>query len=74
VEDIQTILNTLIYDGKAEMTVVPGADGENKKLYKAAKSFIDNTDVSKAPCSVCPVSSTLSSHCLRRGTQTGPSS
>nr|XP_026692415.1 DNA-directed RNA polymerase III subunit RPC6-like [Ciona intestinalis] len=54
-EDIETILNTLIYDGKVQQTVVPVANGESKKLFKALKPLIETTDFARTPCSLCPV-------------------
>ncbi|XP_039258697.1 DNA-directed RNA polymerase III subunit RPC6-like [Styela clava] len=54
VEDIETILNTLIYDSKVEMMVVGTKDGTNK-LYKAVHSLVEATDMTRAPCAVCPV-------------------
>ena len=65
VGNITTILNTLIYDGKAEMTVVAnlrgtedqeGKEGGTQKLYRAVKPVLQDTGFSRIPCGVCPVS------------------
>ncbi|ELT94539.1 hypothetical protein CAPTEDRAFT_19562 [Capitella teleta] len=59
VEDIETILDTLIYDGKVEKSIVAGggaADGESQvKLYRAITPVIINTGLMRSPCGVCPV-------------------
>lgn len=68
VEDIEMILNTLIYDGKVERTVVcgsgsglagssrsasPGEDLVN--LYRAIEPLIDSAGLMRIPCGTCPV-------------------
>lgn len=53
-EDIETILNTLIYDGKVEMMLVASNDGTDK-LYRSVRMLVDAADVTRAPCTVCPV-------------------
>lgn len=50
VEDIEMILNTLIYDGKVEKIV---ADKSN--LYRAINPLVDPPGLVKSPCGVCPV-------------------
>lgn len=59
VEDIETILDTLIYDGKVERTVVAMADPAGgpiqKKLYRAVNCPIDPTGLMRLPCGACPV-------------------
>ncbi|XP_064602738.1 DNA-directed RNA polymerase III subunit RPC6-like isoform X2 [Liolophura sinensis] len=59
VEDIETILNTLIYDGKVESIIVanPGGseDSGQKKLYKSVKPMIKPTGLMRMPCGACPV-------------------
>uniref|UniRef100_H2YJT6 DNA-directed RNA polymerase III subunit RPC6 n=1 Tax=Ciona savignyi TaxID=51511 RepID=H2YJT6_CIOSA len=49
-EDIETILNTLIYDGKVQQTVAPTTRGGSKKLFKAVKPWIETTDFARTPC------------------------
>ena len=64
VDNIATILNTLLYDGKAEMTVVASlqdrdqkdGDGDIQKLYRATQPVLQDTGFSRIPCGVCPVS------------------
>ena len=64
VDNIQTILNTLLYDGKAEMTVVVSqvtgeGEGDIQKLYRASPPLLQSTGFSRVPCGVCPVSNTI---------------
>ncbi|XP_060042319.1 DNA-directed RNA polymerase III subunit RPC6 isoform X3 [Erinaceus europaeus] len=60
-EDIETILNTLIYDGKVEMTIIAAKEGTvgsvdgHMKLYKAVNPIISPTGLVRAPCGLCPV-------------------
>ncbi|XP_027696256.1 DNA-directed RNA polymerase III subunit RPC6 isoform X2 [Vombatus ursinus] len=60
-EDIETILNTLIYDGKVEMTIIAAKEGTvgsvdgHMKLYRAVSPIIQPTGLVRAPCGLCPV-------------------
>ncbi|KAI4484092.1 hypothetical protein M0804_007548 [Polistes exclamans] len=51
VEDLEMILNTLIYDGKVEKSV--STDGTN--MYRSVRPLLTSTGLLKAPCGVCPV-------------------
>lgn len=68
-DDIETILNTLIYDGKVEMTVIAAKEGTvgsvdgQMKLYRGVNTIIQPTGLVKTPCGLCPV--TRSVHALR---------
>ncbi|XP_053526910.1 DNA-directed RNA polymerase III subunit RPC6 isoform X1 [Artibeus jamaicensis] len=59
-EDIETILNTLIYDGKVEMTIIAAKEGTvgsvdgHMKLYRAVNPIIPPTGLVRAPCGLCP--------------------
>lgn len=60
--DIETILNTLVFDGKAEMSLVvdnsssrSSQDGQ-KKLYRALAPLLPAAGLMSTPCGVCPVS------------------
>lgn len=61
-EDIETILNTLIYDGKVEMTIIAAKEGTvgsvdgQMKLYRAVNPILPPTGLVRAPCGLCPVS------------------
>lgn len=61
-EDIETILNTLIYDGKVEMTIIAAKEGTvgsvdgHMKLYRAVNPILPPTGLVRAPCGLCPVS------------------
>ncbi|EGV95399.1 Protein transport protein Sec23B [Cricetulus griseus] len=59
-EDIETILNTLIYDGKVEMTIIAAKEGTvgsvdgHMKLYRAVNPILPPTGLVRAPCGLCP--------------------
>ncbi|XP_046545138.1 DNA-directed RNA polymerase III subunit RPC6-like [Haliotis rubra] len=59
VEDIETILDTLIYDGKVERTLVAAqgttGDSGQLRLYRAVKPIIQPTGLVRIPCGTCPV-------------------
>lgn len=59
-EDMETILNTLIYDGKIMQSVRVGPSGTNKegqvKMYRVAKPLIEPSGLMRMPCGTCPVS------------------
>ncbi|XP_072025702.1 DNA-directed RNA polymerase III subunit RPC6-like [Amphiura filiformis] len=62
VEDIETILHTLIYDGKVEMTVSAThniASNSNSsgqmKLFRALQPLTETAGIMRMPCGVCPV-------------------
>ena len=52
--NIESILNTLIFDGKIEHTIAAGA--ESVKLYRAVPPAVDTTGLMRTPCGICPVS------------------
>lgn len=60
-DDIETILNTLIYDGKVEMTVIAAKEGTvgsvdgQVKLYRGVNPVIQPTGLVRTPCGLCPV-------------------
>lgn len=60
-EDIETILNTLIYDGKVEMTVIAAKEGTvgsvdgQMKLYRGVNAIATATGLVTTPCGLCPV-------------------
>ncbi|XP_037752142.1 DNA-directed RNA polymerase III subunit RPC6 isoform X2 [Lepidochelys kempii] len=60
-EDIETILNTLIYDGKVEMTIIAAKEGTvgsvdgHMKLYRSVNPIIQPTGLIRTPCGLCPV-------------------
>lgn len=51
VEDVITILNTLVYDGKAESSVYP----DGSKVYRAIDPLIPAPGLVQVPCGVCPL-------------------
>lgn len=56
-EDIETILNTLVFDGKCERTVT-SKQNEQISLYRAVNSAIDSKQGSsliRLPCGICPL-------------------
>ena len=62
-KDIETILNTLIFDGKVDMTLVADASSKSgsaqRKLYRAVSQAVTPTGLVRTPCGVCPVSCLL---------------
>ena len=58
VKDMESILDTLIYDGKAELSARSsgGSDGGSVKIYRAIQPLTDTSGLVKTPCGVCPVS------------------
>ena len=54
-EDIETILDTLLYDGKVERTVMPSANGQNRTLYRSIDPYIESCPTTRTPCAICPV-------------------
>ena len=59
VEDIEAILDTLIYDGKVEKSIAASGAGDNTdpvKLYRTVQPLIAPTGLARTPCGVCPVS------------------
>ncbi|XP_020618954.1 DNA-directed RNA polymerase III subunit RPC6-like [Orbicella faveolata] len=59
--DIETILNTLVFDGKAEMSlVVDSSSGSSsngqRKLFRVLRPLLPVTGLMRTPCGVCPVS------------------
>ncbi|XP_066911248.1 DNA-directed RNA polymerase III subunit RPC6-like [Clytia hemisphaerica] len=67
VQDIETILNTLIFDGKAEMIIITDvsstgssstsheSNAVQKKLFRAVKPVVPVPGLMRVPCGVCPV-------------------
>lgn len=61
-DDIETILNTLIYDGKVEMTIIAAKEGTvgsvdgQVKLFRGVNPIIQPTGMVRTPCGLCPVS------------------
>lgn len=51
VDDVTTILNTLVYDGKVEKSVFP--DGSN--VYRAIETLIPSSGLVQVPCGICPL-------------------
>ena len=64
--DIETILNTLVFDGKAQMSLVADSSsntsstGGQKKLFRALVPLMPVTGLMTTPCGVCPVRFCLS--------------
>lgn len=54
IEDIETILETLVFDGKVERSVASeGAEGV--KLYRAVTGLLPTPTLMCIPCGVCPL-------------------
>lgn len=61
-DEIQTILSSLIFDGRVEQTVIPALDG-NAKAYRISKPYVQTAGLLHIPCGTCPVLS----DCHNRG-------
>lgn len=78
-DDIETILNTLIYDGKVEMTVIAAKEGTvgsvdgQVKLYRGVNAVIPPTGLIRTPCGLCPVTAHSTCDWLRQGRADVPS-
>ncbi|CAF3332447.1 unnamed protein product [Rotaria socialis] len=59
VQDIESILYTLISDGKVEKTTVAttanNETGNRQSLYRSVRSMLDSSPVVRNPCGICPV-------------------
>ncbi|EDO36547.1 predicted protein [Nematostella vectensis] len=62
VHDIETILSTLIFDGRVETTIVSAGTSTSrtavsgqKTLYRAIFPIVPSTGLMTSPCGVCPV-------------------
>lgn len=58
VPDIETILETIIYDGRVEKNVIlvkQGTEHTTLNTYRAISSSIQGTGLTRTPCGVCPV-------------------
>lgn len=58
-DDLETILKTVVYDGKAER--IPQADGTS--LYRAIESPLALPGLIQTPCGICPIFN----HCATKG-------
>jgi DNA-directed RNA polymerase III subunit RPC6 len=54
VEEIEAILETLVYDRKIEMRMVSDGD-EQIKTYRTVETLLSSAGVVRIPCGVCPV-------------------
>jgi DNA-directed RNA polymerase III subunit RPC6 len=59
VQDIESILYTLICDGKIEKVpvslVANNDNGTKQNLYRSVKFMLDSSPVVRNPCGICPV-------------------
>ena len=51
-EDIEAILDTLVFDGKVEKTI----KDHDKKYYRSIEPLVPTTGLVRIPCGICPVS------------------
>lgn len=61
VEDIEMILDTLVYDGKVEKSIVSDG-GRQVNSYRAVEKLLYSAGLVRIPCGVCPVSYIFSSN------------
>jgi DNA-directed RNA polymerase III subunit RPC6 len=55
VDDLEKILQSLVFDGLAERSATEDEDGNLIYEYRASEPFIKSTGLMKVPCGVCPV-------------------
>ena len=59
VQDIESILYTLICDGRIEKTTVAHTNttdsGSKQSMYKSVRPIVDSAPVVRNPCGICPV-------------------
>lgn len=58
IQDIESILYTLICDGKIEKLTVATTTNENgskQNFYRSAKPMLESSPVVRNPCGICPV-------------------
>lgn len=60
-EDIEMVLDTVVFDGRAEMSMTAASQGDATstsyvKLYRAISPLISPTALMRTPCGMCPVS------------------
>lgn len=56
VNDIEMILNTLVYDGKVEQILA----GDGSNLYRAIQPLLNSPGLIRTPCGLCPVRCVIS--------------
>ncbi len=55
-EDIESILDTLVFDGKVEKHITAQNNSDNSnKLYRSIESLATDTGIMRMPCGLCPV-------------------
>jgi len=60
-EDVQAIINTLIYDGKVEeIKRQDPVKGQETYLYKPTRLALPHNGLTEVPCGRCPVRTTPS--------------
>ncbi|XP_032670670.1 DNA-directed RNA polymerase III subunit RPC6 isoform X2 [Odontomachus brunneus] len=57
VEEIEMLLNGLVYDGKIEKTL----SGDGNNMYRATQSLLGSSGLMKVSCGICPVRKNCSS-------------
>ena len=54
-EDVELILDTLVYDGKVEKSIAHETGGEQMKMYRAIESLLPSAGFVRIPCGICMV-------------------
>ena len=55
VRDIESLLDTLIFDGRIEKITTMKENDPKSNLYRVVKPLIESTPVVRNPCGICPV-------------------
>jgi DNA-directed RNA polymerase III subunit RPC6 len=56
VEDIETILDTLVFEGKVEKSTTSDGNCDGQvKTYRTVEKPVSSASIVRMPCGVCPV-------------------
>jgi len=56
VEDIESVLDTLVYEGRIEMECGVGDNGQPLRQYRIVSPWAPPSGLTRMPCGMCPVS------------------
>ena len=59
-ENMEAILNAIVYDGVAEKSVDVQPNGQTINRYRSVERLIASAGLVRVPCGVCPVIGTCS--------------
>jgi hypothetical protein len=56
VEDIESVLDALVYEGRVEMECGVSSDGRSVRQYRIVSAWTPSAGLTRMPCGMCPVS------------------